>query len=205
MSEILYTGLPSIDKMLQIVAACHFDPDALFLGELLPTHPIVTRKERHDLLLFTYAKDEIPYTKYTSGRIFQQDRELRWEKQQDQIRVIYLGPAENNITGILEEYGLKSKQETLDALTRSTEETWYSLFGERIKSVDLPYFGKSAQPGDFAVVRIPRVLRYPVCQNDEPSARLLVCEYHNKETDSVDLFRFQAVEAWNDKNRGGSV
>jgi hypothetical protein len=81
----------------------------------------------------------------------------------------------------------------------------YSLFGERIKSEDLPYFGKSVHLGDFAVVRIPRVLRYPVLPNDKPSARLLVCEYRNKETDSVDLFRFQAVEAWDDKNRGGSV
>ena len=205
MNEILYTGLPSVDKMSQIVAACHFGPDALFLAEQLPTHTIVTREERYALLRFSYAKEGTPCTEYTSGRIFQPDRELRWEKQRDQIRVIYLGPAEDNIAGILEEYRLRSKQETLNALTKNTKPTWYSLFGERIKSEDLPYFGKSARPGDFAVVRIPRVLRYPVAINDEPSARLLVCEYHNKATDSVDLFRFQAAEAWDDKNRGGSV
>ncbi|MBV9391019.1 MAG: hypothetical protein JOY96_03910, partial [Verrucomicrobia bacterium] len=69
----------------------------------------------------------------------------------------------------------------------------------------LSYFGNTAQPGDFAVVRIPRVLHYPLPLNDEPAARLLVYEYRNELTGNVDLFRFQKVETWNDKKRGESL
>lgn len=150
-------------------------------------------------------KKGTPCESYASGRIFQEDRELRWEKQRDVLRVVYLGPAESTIALALHEYRLKDRQKELDKLTKSTEPTWYSLFGERLKSEDLPYFGKTARPGDFAVVRIPRILRYPVPQDDKPSARLLVCEYRNKATDSVELFRFQAVKTWNDKKHGVSA
>lgn len=205
MNEILYAGSIPLDTMPQIVATCQFGPDALFLAEHIPTHTIVTPEERRNLLCFTYANKGPSCEDYSSGRIFQEDRELRWEKQRDVLRVVYLGPQDSTIAEVLHKYGLKDRQKVLDGLAKSAEPTWYSLFGERLKSEDLPYFGKNAQVGDFVVVRIPRILRYPVPPNDEPSARLLVCEYHNKVTDSVELFRFQAVKTWNDKKRGGSA
>jgi hypothetical protein len=205
MTEILYTGPVSLDKMPRIVAACHFEPNALFLAEHIPTHPIITQKERRDLLRFTYVKEGTPCTEYSSGRIFQEDRELRWERQREILRVVYLGPTDTDAEAVFVEYGMVKKQKELDALKKSVELTHYSLFGERLKSDDLPYFGKTAQPGDFAVLRIPRVLRYPVPLDGKPSARLQVCEYLNEVTGSVDLFRFQAVETWNDKKRGESA
>jgi hypothetical protein len=211
MTEILYAGPVALEKMPQIVAACHFEPEALFLAENIPTHLIITQKERQELLCFKYVgkvmdeNGDVPCAKYTTGRIFQDDRELRWERQKETLRVVYLGPADNNAEAIFLEYGMKNKEEDLAALEKSQELKYYALFGERIKEADLRYFGKTAQPGDFAVVRIPRVLSYPIKPDDEPAARLLVCEYHNKATGSVDLFRFQELETWNDKKRGVNV
>ena len=54
------------------------------------------------------------------------------------------------------------QREVLSTLTKTDEPTYYYLFGERLKAEDLKKFDKVAQKGDFAVVRIPRILRYPV-------------------------------------------
>ena len=120
------------------------------------------------------------------------------------LHVVYLGPTDANAESIFREHGMKNKEKDFLVLKKSEEPKYYALFGERIKDDDLRYFGKTAQPGDFAVVRIPRVLHYPVLQNDEPAVRLLVREYHNAVTGNVDLFRFQALETWNDKKGGGA-
>lgn len=205
MTEILYAGSVPLEKMAQIVAACHFEQDALFLAENIPMQPVILQQVRRDLLRFTYVKEGTPCAAYSSGRIFQEDRELRWERQKEILHVVYLGPADTNVEIILLENGLKNKNDRLAELKKSLEPKYYALFGERLKEEDLPYFGKTARPGDFAVVRIPRVLHYPVPQNDEPAVRLLVCEYFNEAMGSVDLFRFQALETWNDKKRGVSV
>lgn len=203
MTEILYAGPVALEKMPHIVAACHFEPEARFLAEHIPTHVIISREERQELLRFTYVREGTPCAEYSSGRIFQEDRELRWERQKETLRVVYLGPTDVNAEAIFLEYRMEKKEKDLAVLEKSEEVKYYALFGERIKEADLRYFGKTAQPGDFAVVRIPRVLRYPVPLDDEPAARLLVCEYRNKATGSVELFRFQKVETWNDRKRGG--
>lgn len=204
MAEILYAGAIPLEEMSQIITACNFEQDARFLAENIPTHVVITAEERRNLLCFTYVKEGIPYSAYSSGRIFQEDRELRWERQKDKLRVVFLGPPDINAESVFLEHKMKSKAEDLALLKKSDEPEYYALFGERIKENELHHFGKTAKLGDFAVVRIPRVLRYPVDVNKEPAARLLVCEYRNKATGNVDLFRFQRVEAWNDKKRGGA-
>ena len=153
-----------------------------------------------------YVKDGTPCTGYTTGRIFQKDRELRWEKHKEKFRVVYLGSPENVAANIFHECGLLPQEKELKELEKSQQAThYYYLFGERLKKEDLPYFGKTAQAGDFAVVRIPRVLHYPIVDPDEnPSVRLWVREYHNPATGNVDLFRFQALEPWDDKKGGGA-
>jgi hypothetical protein len=191
MVEVSYTGRVTADEMQQVVAHCHFGQDALFLGEHLPTHVITGTKERENLLRFTYFKSSPPCREYTSGRIFQEDRELRWEKQGERIRIVYVGQADEGID--FQEYRLKKNKE-FDSLTKRTEPKYYYLFGERLRAGDLKKLGKVAQPGDFAVVRIPRILRYPVEQNNQRYVRLVVCEYLEEATGCVGLFRFQRLE-----------
>jgi hypothetical protein len=168
-------------------------PEAFFLAELFPTHLVKTQQERENLLQFTFFNQKLCCTDYTTGRIFQQDRELRWERQDELMRVVYLGESENEAQ--FTEYHLKPK-EILHALRKRSEPTYYYLFGERLRESDLQKLGKAAQKGDFAVVRIPRMLRYPVKVNDDRYARLAVCEYLEDVTHRVVLFRFQGVESW---------
>ena len=191
MAEILYTGLIASDKMQSVVDHCHFTRDALFLAEQLPTNLIVSQKERLNLLRFTFIEESPPCVEYATGRIFQDDRELRWEKRGDKLHIIYLGPAEDSTD--LQEDSLRENGE-LSTLIKGSEPGYYYLFGERLGADDLEKLSKVAQPGDFAVLRIPRILRYPVPQNDKRYVRLVVCNYLEKATGHVSLFRFQRLE-----------
>jgi hypothetical protein len=194
MLEMLYTGLVTAEELQQVVDHCHFTRDALFLAEQLPSHVITGLQERQNLLRFAYFEGGAACSEYTSGRIFQEDRELRWEKQTGKhagkIRVVYLGQADNETE--LQEDRLSKKKE-FDTFIRS-ELKYYYLFGERLRASDLKKLGKVALPGDFAVVRIPRILRYPVPQNSQRYVRLAVCEYLDAATGRIALFRFQGLE-----------
>jgi hypothetical protein len=191
MVEVLCTGIVSVDKMQQIVTHCHFGQDALFLAEQLPNYVITGAEERKNLLRFTYFKSSPSCSEYTSGRIFQEDRELRWEMQGKRMRVVYVGQADESTD--LQEYGLRKSAE-FDSLIKSAKPKYYYLFGERLRPGDLKKLGKVAEPGDFAVLRIPRILRYPTQQNNQRYVRLVVCEYLEAKTNRLELFRFQRLE-----------
>ncbi len=189
MSEVLYAGQVDSTNFTQLIADCHFSPDAKVLAEQMPEHVVASAKERQNLLIFEVFDGNIPFVQYTSGRIFQKDLELRWERQHDKIRIVYLGPEHAPATQVMRDYRLKNFAEP-DKLAKEFKS--YFLFGERLDADDIQKIGKSAQVGDFAELRIPRILRYPPVQPDTSSrVQLQVCEYVNKETGQVEFFRFQ--------------
>lgn len=196
MAEIAYSGRVSAARMQQVVAHCHFaQGDALFMAEQLPTHFITSKQERENLLQFTHFNSELSCAAYTSGRIFQEDRELRWEKQgNDTLRVVYIGPDENE--GELRDDQLQ-RYAAFNALKKQSEPTYYYLFGERLRHKDSNQSDRPQLAGDFAVLRIPRTLRYPVPPDNKRYARLAVCEY--LEAGRLALFRFQRLETWSGK------
>jgi hypothetical protein len=196
MTEKLYTGKIAIDVFPTLIANCHFSADARVLAEQLPGYVIDPISERRDLLRFIRFEPDKPeqissLASYTSGRIFQKDAELRWEKQGAMMRIVYLG-AEEYIS-MPHAYGLQENQE-LSKLTPQKESKYYYLFGERLKKGDVSKMGKTASQEDFAQVRIPRLLRYPVGQGGR-YVRLGVCEYIDTTTGRTVLFRFQSLEA----------
>jgi hypothetical protein len=197
MTEICYAGQIDLARIKQLIVDCHFAQNALLLAEQIPSRVIRNAKERHDLLRFTsFNKDRLDeetpaLSDYTSGRIFQEDAELRWERQGNKMHVVYIGPQERS--SVLEDYDLQEMQ-NLQKLKKSLEPTYCYLFGEKLRPSDLEKIGPGAQAGDFAELRIPRLLRYPVPQDGKRYVRLAVCEYINEETGQVELFRFQGLE-----------
>jgi len=194
MEEMLRAG--PVNDITELITACKFSPEALFLAEILPQHVIVSAKERQDLLRFAYFDAKIPFAKYTSGRIFHQDFELRWQKNGGKTQVVYLG-AERDLPWLEPSYSpsrdpSRSKPEiNLNSFHRRH----YYLFGERLRSGDLDRIGVSAEERDlaFAEVRIPRLLLYPAPQNAR-RIRLAVREYLDEETGEVKLFRFESLK-----------
>jgi hypothetical protein len=192
MTEILYAGLVDVKKIGPLIAGCDFASNALFLAEQLPVRASIGPRERRDLLRFTYFNRDLPFTDYSSGRVFQRDAELRWQLQGDKMRVVYLGPQER--ASVLHEYGLREKHDQEKPEDLRKRDAYYYLFGERIRPPDLEKIGPQAKPGDFAEVRIPHLLRYPVPHDGKRYVRLAVREYVDPATDQVRLFRFQALE-----------
>ncbi len=190
MEEILYAGEVKVNDFLPLVVDCKFSSSAFILCEQFP-EGVIKRSERQDLLRFIHFDPSTRFIDYTSGRIFDEHAELRWEKQKNTMQVVYLGSKERVQTML--NYKLH-ENDVLEKLKPGIEKK-YSLFGERIALEDLKKIGGAARPGDFAEVRIPRLLRYPELQSEQRYVRLVVREYFDEEN-RVALFRFQDLRPW---------
>ncbi len=158
----------------------------LMLLEIQPRN-VVKSDVHQSLLLFEQFNPEADFASYTSGRIFHEQGELRWERHLADMQVVYTGdraykPELND-----------SEERTLDAcasLIRS-----YFLFGKRLDEGQLKRIGPAAQLGDFAEVRIPRLLRYPQLEElkDAERIQLAVCEYVDCMTGMNIAYRFKKL------------
>lgn len=200
MADMVYSG--PIDDIDPLVASCQFSPEAYVLVEQSPDHVMASPEERQNLLLFIRLKEleseqyeNIRLSNYTSGRVFDQNAEIRWErmKQTEQqggkFQAVYVGPER-------EQFPLKKDKEQ-SAKLGEPGDTHYFLFGERLKPEDINKIGPPARAGDFAQLRIPRLLRYPSPRKGRNAQRLqlVVSEYVDEDTGKVHLFRFRDLQA----------
>ncbi len=163
------------------------------LLESLPLHPVIGRSKRQELLLFRVFEPNFSFQDYNTGRVFQKSGELRWEREQDQFQVVYIGEEGIELSATIEalsrDYRLSSA--TLPPVYSEPKE--YYLFGTRLQENELDMIGPPAQPGDFAEVRIHRLLRYPLKDEGKETQgpiRLRVKEFYDKVTGQLVLFRF---------------
>ncbi len=193
--EILCAG--PVEDIDALIAACKFPPDALFLVEMLPQHVVVKPKERQDLLRFAYFDGKIRFSMYTSGRIFHPEFELRWQKNDGKIQVVYVGTKRDLPSlEVMSDADLEtSRRESVPDL-RTFRRRHYYLFGERLRTGDLDKIGVPLEERDFAFaeVRIPRLLLYYPAPQNAQRVRLVVREYLDEGTDEVKLFRFERLE-----------
>lgn len=194
--EALYTGTTT--DLAALIAACAFPPTAFFLAEQLPQRVITDQQERQDLLRFARVSElgsDLNPALYTSGRIFCQEFELRWDQQQEpgKIYLVYSGSEDiwpERISG----YAAWKKR--LSFTKRAQRE--YYLFGEALARERLTRMGleESATAWYYAEVRIPRLLRYPRLPDHLSKRRvqLAVYEYLDEKTEAVDWFRFQDLK-----------
>ena len=164
-------------------------PDAtLMLLESQPRH-VIEQSERQELLHFASFNADFDFTPYTSGRIFHELGELRWERQKFHIDIVYTGHREYKPE-------LPKIDETaLDAF-QAIDDRAYLLFGTRLDDKQLGRIGSAAQEGDFAEVRIPRLLRYPVLSNVKGAERvqLAMREYIDPSTGLNVGYRCMSLE-----------
>ncbi len=204
MADMVYTG--SNNDIDALVAQCQFSPDAYVLVEQYPDHVVTGPKERQNLLLFIRLKDlkSEPYqgihlNDYTTGRVFDQNAEIRWEwteqtEQQDgKFHVVYVRP-EREQSPIKQD---GSEDKTPGEKLGEPHDTYYYLFGELLNTDDIKAIGSPAEEGDYAQLRIPRLLRYPRLPDGQTPRRLklTVCEYVDNDTGKVRLVRFNGLQA----------
>ncbi len=160
------------------------DTSTLVLLEEQPRR-IVEPGARQDLLYFASFDATFDFTSYTSGRIFHALGELHWERQHSTIRIVYTGR---------EEYKpeLQHAEEiALDSYFPLDRE--YFLFGKRLDDQQLNRIGLAGKKGDFAEVRIPRLLRYPQLPTLKGAERLqlVMREYIDNATALNFTYRFK--------------
>lgn len=118
--------------------------------------------------------------RWTSGRVFNLDFELRWEQYQDGMHLVYCG-ANTELPGL--------NGEPLDL--RLSRDISCSLWGAAVTDPEL--VGEPAGALVFAELRIPRLLRYPVSARAR-FVRLIVREYLDTSSGAVTLSRFCGVQ-----------
>jgi hypothetical protein len=207
----------TIKDIAALIEACDFPPKTYFLAEQLPQH-VIAQEQRQELLQFARVSDlkrrnapadadkaKIDPALYTSGRIFCQEFELRWSTNQrtGETQVVYLGEEERTLPGLEPARNLGQLRTHIKGLEKKPGSKTYYLFGTTLETSlggeRLQQMGLSQEEGwrYYAEVRIPRLLRYPRVDNPrkEQRVQLVVCEYVDKETGSVKLFRFQDLRA----------
>lgn len=160
----------------------------LMLLESQPRY-VIKQEERQELLHFAPFDASFDFTPYTSGRIFHELGELRWERQQAQVHIVYTGQKEYKPE-------LPKIDETALDTIQFTDSRAYLLFGARLKGKQLEPIKPVAQEGDFAEVRIPRLLRYPLLDTikDAERVQLVMREYIDPSTGLNVAYRCKSLE-----------
>ncbi len=185
MEEILCSG--PVTDIAALIKACAFPDDSYVLVERFPLH-VIPGGERQQLLQFGRLSGGIDPANSTSGRVFTQSFELRWQEEGGEYHAVYLGE-ERQIPL------LKKDEETLAWLEKRRKAKTYYLFGEYLDGGKLEHMRLKEEPGSsfYAEVRIPRLLSYPI-SGQARRVRLSVCEYVERATGAVQLVRFQGLE-----------
>ncbi|MGH2498439.1 MAG: type III-D CRISPR-associated protein Csx19 [Ktedonobacteraceae bacterium] len=195
MEEILYTG--SVEDIAALVAAFKFPSQAYVLVESMPQHMVKERQNLLRLINLNRIDDLTELKNFTSGRVFDRDFELRWERVSGKTQVVFLGTKAVYQDTLRANPELTQNTGALQNLT--SHPRYYYLFGQLLEADDRERMGIQAVAGEeyYAEVRIPRLLRYPDLKsgNSQKAQRvqLAVQEYVDKSTGRVKLFRFSGL------------
>ncbi|HEY0752696.1 MAG TPA: CRISPR-associated protein Csx19 [Ktedonobacteraceae bacterium] len=180
-------GLAALPALLQSWKV-PVDPEqrALMLLETMPRQKVAQDK-RQDLLRFEFFQPDCAFAQYQAGRVFHEHGEIRWEGlSSDEARIVYTGdPAYRpDLPG--------SQERIFDVSVYERIPREYFLFGKRLEQDRRTQIGPATQEGDFAEVRIPRLLRYPRLSALQGAERvqLALYEYTDLATGAIIAYRF---------------
>ncbi len=190
--ELLLAGTVTDEDFIELVRTYPIPSDprtpTFMLLEIQPRF-IITQEQRQGLLHFARFQPDFDFTPYTSGRIFHRHGEIRWERLHSLVQVVYTGsagyrPAMQAVDDVPEEL--------LSTDLGTITDRKYLLFGKRLDADQLQRIGAPTQAGDFAEVRIPRLLRYPpLADNTEAECiQIAVREYLHPATGANMAYRF---------------
>jgi hypothetical protein len=213
MHDFLYAG--TTRDIAALIAACDFPQHAFLLAEQIPREA-VTVSQRQELLQCMFVSElqrrdapapgdpGIDPARYTSGRVFCRQCELRWQTSQrtGEIQVVYLGEQERALPDLVPAPDLATLRAELHTLQKQHKPARYYLFGTTLDtSAEGQQLLQQLDPANasqryYAEVRIPRLLRYPRLADagEKRRVQVIVCQYTEKETGNVRLFRFQDIQ-----------
>ncbi len=171
------------ENLLPIVHALDRPPELLMMLERVPNVFLPDDEQELGICLQTYNSSE-NLEGWERGRIFHDNFELRWEKQDGVFVIVYIGePTELPMphTESLSEF--------------ETQDETYYLWGERMSADTLKAIGQPEATNLFLELQIPRLLPYPVPDGSGKSrVKISARHYLNSETGDLEFYRFRHLE-----------
>jgi hypothetical protein len=185
--EMLRSG--EVQNISTLITDREFPEKTRVLLEKLPEQVIPPSNRQNLLCMVEFDPtfeliSKLDFDHATSGRIFHPDFELRWDRSNGKTQVVYLGNDEPKMLSLVNNHNSLLMQ-------CSERKKYYYLFGERLSSDQVKRIGGPADDGDFAVLRIPRLLRYKTAPPGAQRVWLVVREYVHPQTGQLLIFRFE--------------
>ena len=200
--ELLLAGIVEQEDFLKFLEK-DYQPLQDFRTLMLLEHQprsLVEPDKRQNLLIFAPFNHTFDFASYTSGRVFHEHGELRWERSRSIVRLVYIGSAAYQ-PGVPTMRDVE--QETLDHYNKTSIN--YFLFGKRLDKEQVARIGANAQEGDFAEVRIPRLLRYPSVGTESERVQIAVYAYVDRATGVSVAARFHDLLPFNPSQKEKSA
>ena len=181
MSEHICWG--TTENLFPIIRALDCPPESLMMLERVPSTFLSDYKQEKGICLRKYNASE-NFEAWEQGRIFHDDFELRWEKQDSVFVVVYTG--EPKTLPMLDTSALSDFEPQDDS---------YYVWGEKVTADNLELIGQPETTTLFLELQIPRLLHYPVSnKNKKLRVKLSVRHYLNAKTGSLEFYRFRHLE-----------
>ena len=171
------------EKLSTIIQALDCSPELLMMLERVPTVFLPDAEQKSGICLQPYDTSE-NLEAWERGRIFHNNFELRWEKQDSVFVIVYIGE--------LTELPMPHTESLSEFETQ--DETYY-LWGERMSADNLKAISQPETANLFLELQIPRLLPYPVSNRDGQSrVKISARHYLNAETGDLEFYRFRHLE-----------
>lgn len=186
MSE--HVGWGATEKLSDVVEKLDCLQESLMMLERTPGVFLPEDARENGIRLRKYDVDE-NVEDWERGRIFHENFELRWEKQDGTFSIVYIGGPKCS---------LPSGINTESLADFDTQDDGYYLWGEKVTADTLELLGRSGDEetaNSFLEPQIPRLLSYPVSnRNEKFRVKISVRHYLNRDTGALEFYRFRGLE-----------
>ncbi len=171
------------ESLLPIVKALNCPPESLMMLERVPSSFLSDDEREKGICLRVYDANE-NFEAWEQGRIFHNDFELRWEKQDGAFSTVYIGAEKTlSMPNVKPLSGFEIQDDS------------YYLWGEKMTADTLTLIAQPETANLFLELQIPRLLSYPVSnRNARFRVKLSVQHYLNLETGELEFYRFRHLE-----------
>lgn len=161
------------------------EPSYMYLEQVPDSWVSVPDMEKG--LSLHYYNPDLNFQFWERGRLFCQDWELRWEKQDDLFWCVYVG-SPTELPGF-------APAPELDLTSAKLVSNSYYLWGLQVEEDKLDMVGAQSVSDMqvFFELRVPRLLRYPV-SSAARRAKLITCEYIDPTSGQMIYHRYQAFQ-----------
>lgn len=151
-------------------------------------HSWVRAPDMEKGLSLRHLDPNLDFQRWERARLFCQDWELRWEKQDGLFWCVYVGSDRE-----LPDFARASELDL--SIAEPVSKSSYYLWGLQLSESDLNIVGADCQPDTqvFLELRVPRLLRYPVSP-DTRRVKLVVCEYIDPASGQTLYHRYHSLQ-----------